>query len=313
MGTKEYFSRTLFMKGRRIMETCTINARAKINLTLEIFDRRKDGYHDMRSVMHKIGLCDIVKVTVDTERTDENAGEIRVICSKYVCAEKDNLAYKAADSFMALYYKKTGKIASCIIEIEKNIPDKAGLGGGSADCAAVLDALTKLLGVITEKEKEEIAAYLGSDVPFMLEKYDCALATGTGTTLQKLPMMPMCYCVTGTPDKGLSTRDIYDLFDEKKHVVPNVKANSLISALEQEDFGRICDNIVNQFEPICIHEVSEIGKIKKCLLKSGAYAAQMSGSGSAVFGIFADKEQAEAAYRALGTLPFDVRRSVCKI
>lgn len=295
------------------METITINARAKINLTLEIFDKRKDGYHDMRSVMHKIGLCDVVKVAVDTDRKDENAGEIRVICSKPVCDEKDNLAYKAADRFMSLYYKKTGKIASCIIEIEKNIPDKAGLGGGSADCAAVLDALTRLLGVIGEKEKEELAAELGSDVPFMLEKYDCALATGTGTTLKKLPMMPMCYCVIGTPDTGLSTRDIYDLFDEKKHVIPNVKANSLIAALEQEDFGRICDNIVNQFEPICIHEVPEIGKIKKSLLKSGAYTAQMSGSGSAVFGIFTDEASANSAYEALSSLPFNVRRSVCKI
>lgn len=313
MGTQESFSRTLFMKGQTIMETCTINARAKINLTLEIFDKRKDGYHDMRSVMHKIELCDIVKVTVDTERTDENAGEIRVSCSKAVCEEKDNLAYKAADRFMSLYYKKTGKIASCIVEIEKIIPEKAGLGGGSADCAAVLDALTKLLGVISEEEKEEIAAELGSDVPFMLEKYDCALATGTGTMLQSLPMMPMCYCVIGTPDKGLSTRDIYDLFDDKKHVVPNVKVNSLISALEQEDFGRICDNITNQFEPICIHEVPEIGKIKKCLLKNGAYTAQMSGSGSAVFGIFTDKNTADTAYEALSTLPFNVRRSVCKI
>ena len=295
------------------MKEKIIKARAKINLTLEIFDKRKDGYHDMRSVMHKIGLCDIVKVTVDTERTDANAGEIRVICSKPVCEEKDNLAYKAADAFMSLYYKKCGKIASCIIEIEKNIPDKAGLGGGSADCAAVLDALTELLGVVSFAEKEEIAASLGSDVPFMLDKYDCALATGTGTTLQKLPMMPMCSCVIGTPNVGLSTRDIYDLFDEKKHVLPSVKANSLISALEQEDFGRICDNIVNQFEPICIHELSEIGKIKKCLLKSGAYTACMSGSGSAVFGIFTNEKDATKAYDALGELAFPVQRAVCKI
>ncbi len=295
------------------MESVIISAKAKINLTLEIFDKRKDGYHDMQSVMHKIGLCDIVKVTVDTNRTGDNSGEIKVICSLPVCEEKDNLAYKAADSFMSLYYKKTGNVFACTIEIEKNIPDKAGLGGGSADCAAVLDALTKLLGVVTEKEKEEIAESLGSDVPFMLEKYDCALATGTGTTLKPLPMMPMCHCVIGTPDVGLSTRDIYDLFDEKKHVLPSVKANSLIAALEQEDFGRICDNIVNQFEPICIHELPEIGKIKKCLLKSGAYAAQMSGSGSAVFGIFADEKEAVAAYEALSDLPFNVRKSICKI
>ena len=87
----------------------------------------------------------------------------------------------------------------------------------------------------------------------------------------------------------------------------------MIAALEQEDFGRICDNIVNQFEPICIHEVPEIGKIKKSLLKSGAYTAQMSGSGSAVFGIFTSESEAQRAYDALGDLPFDVRKSICKI
>ncbi len=295
------------------MKEITINARAKINLTLEIFDKRGDGYHEMRSVMHKIGLCDIVKIEVDEERTDENAGEISVLCSKPVCEEKDNLAYKAADAFASLYYKKTGKVFACRITIEKNIPDKAGLGGGSADGAAVLDGLSKLLGVVTDKEKEEIAASLGSDVPFMLEKYDCALATGTGTTLKSLPMMPVCFCVIGVPSVGLSTREIYNLFDEKKHVVPSVKYNSLVAALEQEDFGRICDNIVNQFEPICIHELSEIGKIKKSLLKNGAYAAQMSGSGSAVFGIFTDEAEAQRAYDALGTLHFEVGRAVCRI
>ena len=295
------------------MNQVTLNAKAKINLTLEVFDKRKDGYHDMRSVMHKIGLCDVVKVTVDTERTGENAGEIRVVCSVPVCDEKDNLAYKAADSFMSLYYKKTGKVFACNIDIEKNIPDKAGLAGGSADCAAVLDALSKLLGVITDAEKEDIAASLGSDVPFMLEKYECALAEGTGTTLKKLPLMPVCYCVIGVPDAGLSTRYIYELFDERKNTLPCVKTNSLIAALEQEDFVRICDSIRNQFEPICIHEVPQIGEIKSKLSECGAYAACMSGSGSAVFGIFTDEDKASSALEALRTLPFNVRRYICKI
>ncbi len=297
------------------MKEITLKARAKINLTLEIFDKRRDGYHDMRSVMHKIGLCDTVKIEVSESdnKNDENAGEIRVFCSKPVCDERDNLAYKAAESFANAYYNKTGKVFSARINIEKNIPDKAGLGGGSADCAAVLDGLRTLLGTLSEKETEDIASTLGSDVPFMLERYDCALATGTGTTLQTLPMMPVCYCVIGTPNVGLSTREIYDLFDEKKEALPSVRTNTLISALEQEDFGRICDNIVNQFEPICINKLPEIGKIKKSLLKSGAYAAQMSGSGSAVFGIFTDKKAANAAYETLGELPFEVNRSICKI
>ena len=87
----------------------------------------------------------------------------------------------------------------------------------------------------------------------------------------------------------------------------------MIAALEQEDFVRICDNIVNQFEPLCIHEYKEIGKIKKSLLKSGAYASSMSGSGSAVFGIFTSEDDAIKAYENLAALPFEIRRSICII
>lgn len=297
------------------MKEIVLSARAKINLTLEVFKKRRDGYHDMRSVMHKIGLADTVWLEVNDspDKNDENSGAISVTCSPFVCEEKDNLAYKAAESFANLYYKKTRKIFSVKIHIDKNIPDKAGLGGGSADCAAVLDGLQKLLGVVSEREKQELAEGLGSDVPFMLEKYDCALATETGTSLEALPMMPVCYCVIGTPSVGLSTKEIYELFDEKGGSAPRVRVNSLISALEQEDFGRICDNIVNQFEPLCIAKLPEIGTIKSALLDGGAYAAQMSGSGSAVFGIFTNEEAAKTSYDALGGLGFDVRRSLCKI
>lgn len=297
------------------MKEITIKARAKINLTLEVFDKRRDGYHDMRSIMHKIELCDTVRIEVceADNKNDVNAGEIRVFCSKPVCNEKDNLAYKAADSFANTYYNKTGKVFSAKITIEKNIPDKAGLGGGSADCAAVLDGLRKLLGVLTERDIEDIASALGSDVPFMLEKYDCALATGTGTTLEKLPMMPVCYCVIATPSVGLSTKEIYELFDSSKNSAPKVRVNSLISALEQEDLCGICNNIKNQFEPVCIGKLPEIGIIKKALNSFGAYASQMTGSGSAVFGIFADEMAAKKAYDGLESLDFDVKRNICRI
>lgn len=297
------------------MKEITIKARAKINLTLEIFEKRRDGYHDMRSVMHKIGLFDTVKieVTETDSKTAQNAGEIRVFCSKPVCDEKDNLAYKAADSFATAYYNKTGKLFSAKITIEKNIPEKAGLGGGSADCAAVLDGLNKLLGVLNDREIEDIASTLGSDVPFMLEKYECALASGTGTTLQKLPMMPVCYCVLATPSVGLSTKEIYTLFDENRNSAPKVKVNSLIAALEQEDLVGVCNNIANQFEKLCSAKLPEISAIKKSLLDSGAYASQMTGSGSAVFGIFADEKSAEKAYNNLDKLGIEINKNICKI
>lgn len=293
------------------MNSIEIAARAKINLTLEILNKRNDGYHNIKSIMHKIGLSDTVRITL-VENT-QNPGQISVCCSKNICEERDNLAYKAAHAFADLYYKKTGKVFSAEIYIEKNIPEKAGLAGGSADGAAVLDGLYKLLGVLTPEDIYDIACTLGSDVPFMLEKYNCALATGTGTNLSELPMMPCCYCVIATPDVGLSTPEIYRLFDEKKNVIPKVKNNAMIAALEQEDFVRICDNISNQFEPICVHELPEIGKIKRKLLKCDAYAAQMTGSGSAVFGIFDNEKSAKTAVQALSELPFQVDIKPCKI
>lgn len=291
----------------------TISAKAKINLTLEIFDKRRDGYHEMRSIMHKIGLCDTVKITLNTDSTANNNAKIKVNCSKYVCEEPDNLAYKAAQRYLEAYEQKSKNTFSCNIEIQKNIPEQAGLGGGSADCAAVLDGLSSLVGTLTESEIQKIAASLGADVPFMQQKHSCSLATGVGTSLKELPMMPKCLCVIGKPSAGLSTRDIYDLFDEKRNVLPSVKTNSLIAALEQEDFVGICNNISNQFEPICVNKISEIGKIKKQLLKHGAFAAQMSGSGSAVYGIFTQESAAQAACKALENLPFETYKTVCTI
>lgn len=295
------------------MNSIEIKANAKINLTLEIQGKRPDGYHNIKSIMHKIGLCDIVTIKLNENVDKDNAGKITVTCSKDVCPEKDNLAYKAAHAFADLYYKKTNNIFSANIHIEKIIPEKAGLGGGSADCAAVLDGLYELLGVLNKNDIYNIACTLGSDVPFMLKRYDCALATGTGTNLLELPMMPCCFCVIGTPKVGLSTPEIYRLFDEKKNTVQKVKTNAMISALEQEDFVRICDNVSNQFEPICIHELLEIGKIKKKLLKCGAYASQMTGSGSAVFGIFDSESSANNAADVLRELPFEIDIKICKI
>ncbi len=295
------------------MKEITILAKAKINLTLEIFGKRPDGYHDMRTIMHKIGLSDTVKIELTEGNEPENQGKIELICSRDVCDEKDNLAYRAAEAFFNLYYKKTGKIFACKITIEKNIPEKSGLAGGGADCAAVLDGLQKLLGVINNEEKELLAASLGSDVPFMLGKHECALATGTGTNITDLPMMPVCYCLVARPPIGFSTKEIYDLFDAKRHPVPSVNINSLISGLEQEDFCRICDNMANQFEPVCTGLLPQIGEIKRAMLKFGAYCSQMTGSGSAIFGIFSSQDLAHTAMEALCEEFPDIFTTVCKI
>ena len=124
------------------MEKVVKKAYAKINLTLEILDKRTDGYHNIRSVMQKISLCDILSFSFKDDKS------ITLTCSKNVCPMKDNLAYKAAELFLEKYNAKCGKSFGVDIHIEKHIPDKAGLAGGSADCACVLDCLYEHFGVV---------------------------------------------------------------------------------------------------------------------------------------------------------------------
>ena len=297
------------------MITLTRDAKAKINLTMEILGRRPDGYHETRSVMHKIGLCDRITAAIcePGSRSDENAGRIRVFCTPEVCSEQENLAYKAAQAFAEAYYRKTRGVFSADITIEKHIPDRAGLAGGSADAACTLDILYEALGVLSDAEIDELCASLGADVPFMREKHGCALATGIGTRLQALPMLPVCFAVIGKPDDGLSTKEIYEAFDSQAKNAPKVKVNSLIAGLEQEDFGQVCANVVNQFEPVCIKRIPLIGKIKQELQKSGAYAAQMTGSGSAVFGLFGTEDAAKAAAEPLFALVGKENVFVCRV
>lgn len=265
------------------MKKITRKAYAKINLTLEILDKRDDGYHNIRSVMQKVSLCDII----DFEFND--SGEIFLECSKNVCEMKDNLAYQAAEKYIRLYAEKCGKNFGVSIYIEKRIPDKAGLAGGSADCACVLDCLYEYYGVLDYSEVEGIAASLGSDINFCLDKYRCALCTDRGIVLEKCKPFVCDNILICVPDYGMKTSEIYKAFDAAP-VLFDFDPSSLVkAALERGDVDRVYSNIVNSFETICEKECSDIGYIKETMMSHGAKACRMSGSGSSVFGIFDDK------------------------
>ena len=152
-------------------------AYCKINLTLEILGtKRGDGFHDLKTVMHKIPLGDTIEIC--TEKS--GSGRIVLACDSDVCKAEDNLAYKAAKMFMEAYFAKTGKTADVHITLNKTTPTGAGLGGGSADAATVLDMMKKELGEVSEDEILLMAQNLGSDVPFCLERYTSAYCTGRG-------------------------------------------------------------------------------------------------------------------------------------
>ncbi len=258
-----------------------IFAPAKINLGLEILKKRTDGYHEVDMVMQSINLCDEIIV--------ENIAENKIIveCDKDIgCSMEKNLAYKAAKVFLN-YAHIQGE--GFKIKIVKRIPQEAGLAGGSSDAAAVLYALNIITNSnISKSEMINMATEIGSDVPFCLVG-GCVHATGCGTEMNSISSLSNCFLVVIKPEISICTSEAYTLFDNfsisefKNH-------NNLIKSLYKSDINVISKNIFNRFEEIINN--SEISLIKKILCFNGALGAAMSGSGSAVFGIFKDKNTA---------------------
>lgn len=256
-------------------------APAKINLGLEILKKRTDGYHEVDMVMQSINLCDEIIIENITE------DKIIVECDKDIgCSMEKNLAYKAAKVFLnhANIHGSGFKI-----KIVKKIPQEAGLAGGSSDAAAVLYALNMITNSnISKSDMINIASKIGSDVPFCLVG-GCVHATGSGIEMYSISSLSNCFLVVVKPDISICTREAYALFDDfgisefKNH-------NKLIKSLYESDINGISKNIFNRFEEIINN--SEISLIKEKLRFNGALGAAMSGSGSAVFGIFKDKSTA---------------------
>lgn len=263
-------------------------AYCKVNLTLEILGtKRDDGFHDLKSVMHKIPLGDVIDVSAK-----EGNGIIDFVCDSDVCAPADNLAYRAADMYLDLYRKNTGKDADIKISLKKVTPTGAGLGGGSADAACVLDILQKELCGVSEDETLELAKKLGSDVPFCLERYMSAYCTGRGEICRIVDTLPEnVYLVVAKPKESINTKGIYGEYDKKfGDDYSKCVSDKMEKALKENNLSQIGANFVNDFESVCIPRLPAIDGIKKYMLDSGAVASQMSGSGSAVFGLF-DNEQ----------------------
>ena len=252
---------------------------AKINLTLEILGKKRgDGFHDMASVMHKIDLCDTVTVTWD----DAFEG-ITLNCDADVCAPEENLAFRAAKA----YYDAIGKTANLKIDLVKRIPFGAGLAGGSADAAAVLDAVNEKEKALSLAELSAIAASLGSDIPFCLEAHTCAMCTGRGEIVTDLPTPDLSgRVVVKKPTMSLSTKGIYAAYDEKygedytKDRTERMAQRIRKGAELKEILALMC----NDFQPLCEERCPEIADLVAEMRKQGMLS-QMSGSGSAVFGI----------------------------
>ena len=265
------------------MTTLYEGAFAKLNLTLDVLGKREDGYHNIKSIMQTISIRDDVEIDVGT-------GEPWTLeCSQErIPTDERNLAWKAAKVYCDGLKKDPNGLT---IRITKRIPSGAGMGGGSADAAAVLRALNRHYGSpLSILALAELAAQVGSDVPFCV-LCGTAMCEGRGELLRKLPDMPDCVFVVCKPEFSVSTPELYKKIDQvaiPKH--PDHMA--MESALLAGDVAKVADLIYNVFDPVVTADHLEINYIKSICNSYGALGMQMTGSGSAVYAIMPSFEYA---------------------
>lgn len=272
----------------------TVQARAKINLTLDVTGQREDGYHTVRMVMQSVALHDEVRVVI-THGEKKPRGIVLTCNLPYLPVDERNLAYRAAE----LFYRETGALLeTCEIHIEKRIPVAAGLAGGSTDAAAVLRALSALHTTgLTDDELCAMGLRLGADVPYCL-RGGTMLAEGIGEELTPLPPMPHCWVVLCKPPFGVSTKEVYHEIDAVE-IGQRPDAAGMIRALESADYAGVCKRLSNVMETVTAAKRRQIGEIKSFLAENGADGTLMSGSGPTVFGLFADENRAKTAAKML--------------
>ncbi len=271
-----------------------INAYAKINLSLDITGKRDNGYHDLDSIMQSINLYDRVEILKN------KSCDIKVSCAKIpLPTDERNIAYRAAQAFL-----KNFNITSMGVDIHitKNIPIQAGLGGGSADAAAVLKGLVELFQVETShNEMMNLALSLGADVPFCLVG-GTKRCKGVGEILLDSPPLPDCKLILCKPQAGVDTKEAYAVSDK----YPSYNffgTQSLLVALRSKNLKTIAENISNRFDDVLM--IPEVSLIKAVMQTENAMATSMSGSGSTAFALFeesTDTSQLEQQLRNLGTV-----------
>lgn len=286
------------------MKTITERAFAKLNLSLDVLEKRPDGYHNMLMVMQTVSLCDEVRATL------RNDGRIRVSTDlRYLPNDERNIAYKAASAF----FKSIGNSELGVdLVIKKRIPVCAGMGGGSADGAAVLRALNTLTGAgLSVENLRETAALIGSDTVFCVSGGTCA-AEGRGELLTELSSLPECTVIICKPKASVSTPALFTRLDSVSLKL-RPDTSGLISALEAGDLRGAAQRMYNVFECALPPELEDVRRIKSQLLSCGALGAVMTGTGSAVFGVFDDEASAGEAFEKLSGIYKEVfKAKPCK-
>ena len=246
---------------------------AKINLSLKILRKLPSGYHELYTIMQRISLCDNIKVEITTD------DGIKINCNDTNLANTDNIAYKAADLFLRTVNTPTS--IGMTIDIEKNIPLQAGLGGGSSNAAAVLLALNEYFShfsdtlpkyALPERKLIELAAKIGADVPFFVSNLSCAVCEGIGEKITPHNHDLSGYVLIAKPIYGISTRQAFEDWD-----------NAALNQLQRDQH-----NFKNDFSALAFNQNESLREICDTMICYGANQAELTGSGSALFGIFTD-------------------------
>lgn len=270
-------------------EYLQLEAHAKINLNLAVLGRRPDGYHEIESLMQRLRFADTLQL--------RKAPQIRLHCPDSDLPEdRSNLVFKAAEVFIEQASSLGNAIEGGVdIVLSKRIPIAAGLGGGSSDAAAVLTGMNRLFATgLHDRVMLEMAARIGSDVPFFVSGYSAVLASGRGEKIRETESLASCHIVLVNPGFVVSTRWVYENFaltseGNQYNVAPKKNGR-----LQPSWDGR---KIFNDLESVTESRFPEIGRIKKKMSNDGASAVLMSGSGPTVFGLFDELSTAQESYR----------------
>ncbi len=269
------------------MATAVVSAPGKVNLTLDILGRRPDGYHEMEMLMHAVGLENTVCII---ERQESG---IRLSCSNpAVPTGEKNLACQAAKAFFGALGREWG----IEIQVEKRVPMEAGMAGGSADAAGVLVGLNALAGrPFSAEQLCQIGLRLGADLPFCLLG-GAGLVRGIGEKITPLPPLKKGWLVIAKPERGMKTGSCFAAYDALK-TVRHPKTDQALQAFCREDLpalGALLENVLEQ--AVFLPEVQDL---RRQMCQNGALGSRMTGSGTAVFGLFAEKKPALRCARQL--------------
>lgn len=267
------------------MDAIRLKAFAKINYALDVVGSREDGYHEIRTVMQNVSLCDEVEV-----RRAEKDFELRVEPEGAKIGPREgNTAYRS----WRLVCERVGEVLPARISLHKNIPAGAGLGGGSADGAAVVQGLDDLFGLgLSTDEMREIGREVGADVPFFFSG-GTALGEGLGDVLTPLGSPPDHRLLVVKPSAGANTAQVYRLHDANP--ANGNATDPVLDALRSGGLEELAACLGNDLAPVTRRLVPEVAQLERSLLRAGALGASMTGSGTAVFGLFRGEEEAATA------------------